>query len=111
MCAANSRLSALRGSRRMRGVLAQCGSDTLTSGPLAQHPMWGSAGVNTVNAGIEAFGRAAALELQGKIRVNLNSPGWVSETLEAMGRDPNKGVREAMVAQVYPKCVLEGISG
>ena len=91
--------------------LAQGGSVTLTSGVLAQHPMQGSAAVSTVNAGIEAFGRAAALELQGKVRVNVVSPGWVSETLEAMGRDPNDGVRAAVVAQAYRKCILEDISG
>lgn len=91
--------------------IAQGGSVTLTSGTLAQHPMLGGAAVSTVNAGIEAFGRAAALELQGKIRVNVVSPGWVWETLEAMGRDPAKGVRAAVVAQVYQKCILEDISG
>ena len=73
--------------------------------------MQGSAAVSTVNAGIEGFGRAAALELQGKVRVNVVSPGWVSETLEAMGRDPNDGVRAAVVAQAYRKCILEDISG
>ncbi|MGO4811067.1 short chain dehydrogenase [Cupriavidus sp. 2MCAB6] len=91
--------------------ISQGGSVTLTSGLLAQHPMLGGAAVSTVNAGIEAFGRAAALELQGKIRVNVVSPGWVSETLEAMGRDPAKGVQAAVVAQVYQKCILEDISG
>jgi NAD(P)-dependent dehydrogenase (short-subunit alcohol dehydrogenase family) len=87
------------------------GSVTLTSGTLAQYPMHGGAAVSTVNAGIEAFGRAAALELKDKIRVNVVSPGWVWETLEAMGRDPTKGVRAAVVAQAYQRCILEEISG
>ena len=91
--------------------IVQGGSVTLTSGLLAQHPMPGSAAVSTVNAGIEGFGRAAALELQGKIRVNVVSPGWVWETLEAMGRDPDKGVRAAVVAQAYLKCIMEDLSG
>lgn len=91
--------------------IAGGGSVTLTSGVLAQQPMQGSAAVSAVNAGIEGFGRAAALELQGKVRVNVVSPGWVSETLEAMGRDPNDGVRAAVVAQAYRKCILEDISG
>jgi NAD(P)-dependent dehydrogenase (short-subunit alcohol dehydrogenase family) len=91
--------------------LAEGGSVTLTSGLLAQNPMTGSAAVSTVNAGIEAFGRAAALELLGKIRVNVVSPGWVSDTLESIGRDPNEGVRAAVVAQAYRKCILEDISG
>ena len=91
--------------------LVQGGSVTLTSGLLAQHPMQGSAALSAVNAGIEAFGRAAALELQGRARVNVVSPGWVSETLEAMGRDPNDGVRAAVVAEAYRQSILEDISG
>lgn len=91
--------------------ITQGGSVTLTSGTLAQHPMPGGAAVSTVNAGIEAFGRGAALELQGRIRVNVVSPGWVWETLEAMGRDPAKGVRAAVVAQAYQKCIMGDISG
>ena len=39
------------------------GSFTLTSGALAQHPMPESAAVSLVNAALEGFGRAAALEL------------------------------------------------
>jgi hypothetical protein len=35
----------------------------------------------------------------------------MSETLEAMGRNPNEGVRAAMVAQVYRKCILEDFTG
>lgn len=91
--------------------IVQGGSVTLTSGLLAQHPMPGSTAVSTVNAGIEGFARAAALELHGKIRVNVVSPGWVWEALDAMGRDPSKGVRAAVVAQAYLKCIVEDISG
>ncbi|WP_296652758.1 short chain dehydrogenase [Paraburkholderia sp.] len=87
------------------------GSITLTSGVLAQHPIPGSAAVSAVNAGIDAFVRAAALELAGKLRVNAVSPGWVSETLQAMGRDPDEGVPAAVVAQAYRKCVVEDITG
>ncbi|WP_341312070.1 short chain dehydrogenase [Paraburkholderia sp. IMGN_8] len=87
------------------------GSITLTSGVLAQHPMPGGAAVSIVNAGVEAFARAAALELKGSLRVNVVSPGWVAETLEAMGRNPNDGVRAWVVAQAYRKCVLEDITG
>lgn len=48
-----------------------------------------------VNAGGEAFVRSAALEWRGKVRVNTVSPGWVAETLAAMGRDPANGVPAA----------------
>jgi NAD(P)-dependent dehydrogenase (short-subunit alcohol dehydrogenase family) len=87
------------------------GSITLTSGTLAQHPMPGSAAIGIVNAGIEAFGRSAALELRGMLRVNVVSPGWVAETLQQMGRDPSDGVRVSVVAQAYRKCVEEDITG
>ncbi len=39
------------------------GSITITSGSLAQEPMPGAAAISLVNAGLEGFGRAAALEL------------------------------------------------
>lgn len=87
------------------------GSITLTSGVLAQHPVPGSAAVSAVNAGIEAFVRAAALELSGKLRINAVSPGWVAETLQAMGRDPHEGVRASVVAQAFLTCVTQNITG
>lgn len=77
------------------------GSFTLTSGVLAQHPMPGSAAVSPVNAGLEGFVRAAALELPRRIRVNVVSPGWITETLVALGMDPKPGMPAAKVAQTY----------
>ena len=77
------------------------GSFTLTSGILAQHPIPNSAATSLVNAALEAFGRAAALELPRGIRINVVSPDWVSETLAAMGQDPARGVPAAEAAQVY----------
>jgi len=81
------------------------GSITLTSGVLAQDPMPGSGAVSLVNAGLEGFGRAAALEAPRGIRVNVVSPGWVAETLKAMGQDPRNGVPAADVAQAYVRSV------
>lgn len=77
------------------------GSFTLTSGVLAQQPMPGSAAISLVNAGLEGFVRAAALELPRGIRVNVVSPPWVSETLTAMGQDPSGGMPATQVAQAY----------
>lgn len=77
------------------------GSITLTSGVLAQEPMKGSAAVSLVNAGLEGFTRAAALEAPRGIRVNIVSPPWVSETLDAMGQDPSGGLPAADVARAY----------
>ncbi|CAL8474317.1 short chain dehydrogenase [Caballeronia sp. S22] len=87
------------------------GSVTLTSGTLAQDPMVGSAAVSLVNAGVEGFVRAAALELQGKLRVNVVSPGWVSETLASMGKDGSQGIAAADVAKVYKRAVDETMTG
>jgi len=81
--------------------LTDGGSFTLTSGTLAQEPTPGSAAVSMVNAGIEAFARAAALELPRGLRINVVSPSWVSETLKAMGRDPAGGLPATVVAGSY----------
>jgi NAD(P)-dependent dehydrogenase (short-subunit alcohol dehydrogenase family) len=87
------------------------GSITLTSGTLAQQPMIGSAAISMVNAGIEGFVRAAALELQGTLRVNVVSPGWVSETLASMGKDASEGIPAAEVAAVYQRAVDGKMTG
>ena len=93
------------------GRVDEGGSVTLTSGALAQQPMVGGAAVSIVNAGVEAFARVAALELQGKLRVNVVSPGWISETLESMGKDPSQGIAAADVAKVYQRAIDEAING
>jgi NAD(P)-dependent dehydrogenase (short-subunit alcohol dehydrogenase family) len=60
-----------------------------------------------VNAGLEGFARAAALEAPRGIRVNVVSPPWVSETLLALKMDPAQGLPAATVAQAYVRS-LEG---
>ena len=86
------------------------GAITLTTGVLAQHPMPGGAMVTTVNAAVEAFVRAAAVEPLS-VRINAVSPGWVTETLQAMGRDPAPGIPASEVAQVFLRQLREGPSG
>jgi NAD(P)-dependent dehydrogenase (short-subunit alcohol dehydrogenase family) len=81
--------------------VADGGSFTLTSGVLAQEPMPGAAAISLVNAGLEGFVRAAALELPRNQRINAVSPPWVSETLRAMGQDPKGGLPAAVVAKAY----------
>lgn len=81
------------------------GSFTLTSGVLAWEPMPGGAAISPVNAAVEAFARAAALELPRGVRVNVVSPPWVSETLQSMGRDPAHGMPAAQLARVYLSAV------
>lgn len=77
------------------------GSFTLTSGVLAREPMPGSSAISLVNAGLEGFVRAAALEMPRGIRINAVSPPWVRETLEAMGKDAANGMPAVMVAESY----------
>lgn len=86
-----------------RDYVAPNGSFTLVSGVLAQNPMPGSAAISPANAAVEGFTRAAALEMEQ--RVNCVSPGWVSETLEQMGRDPEEGTPAVEVAEVFAAAV------
>lgn len=88
------------------GHVGDGASFTLTSGVLSREPTPGSAAISLVNAGVEGFVRAAALELAPReIRVNVVSPPWVSETLEAMDRDPSAGMPAARVARAYVDAV------
>lgn len=86
------------------------GSITLTTGVLAERPMPGSSIISTVNAGLEGFVRSAGLELPA-LRVNAVSPGWLAETLSAMGQDPAAGIPAADVAQAYVRAVVDGAGG
>jgi NAD(P)-dependent dehydrogenase (short-subunit alcohol dehydrogenase family) len=81
------------------------GSFTLTTGILAQTPMPGSAAISLVNAGLEGFVRAAALEAPRNIRVNAVSPPWVTETLQALKMDISQGLPAAVVARAYVRSV------
>jgi len=87
--------------------LREKGSITLTSGVLGQEPMKGSAAISLVNAGLEGFTRAAALEAPRGIRFNVVSPPWVNETLDAMGMKGVPGMPAAQVARAY----VESIEG
>lgn len=83
------------------------GSFTLTSGVLSQEPMKGSASISMVNAGLEGFVRAAAMDLPRGLRVNVVSPPWVTETLIARGMDPSIGLPAERVARAY----VAGVEG
>ena len=87
------------------------GCFVLTSGVLASQPMAGSAAISLVNAGLEGFMRAAALEAPRRIRVNAVSPGWVTETMKALGMDTAGGLPAAVVAQTYVKAVEGSMTG
>jgi NAD(P)-dependent dehydrogenase (short-subunit alcohol dehydrogenase family) len=82
-----------------------------TSGILSRSPMPGSAAISLVNAGVEGFVRAVALEAPRGIRVNVVSPPWVSETLTKLGMDPKGGLPAPVVAQAYVKAVEGSMTG
>lgn len=77
----------------------------VTSGILARAPMAGSAASSLVNAGLEGFMRAAALEAPRGIRVVAVSPPWLTETLQKLGIDTGIGLPAKTVAQTYVQAV------
>ncbi|OGR78158.1 MAG: short chain dehydrogenase [Elusimicrobia bacterium GWC2_64_44] len=83
----------------------------LTAGILSRRPMKGSAAISMVNAGLEGFCRAAALELPRGIRLNVVSPGWVTETLKLYKMDPAGGTPAEAVARTYVKALEGGMNG
>jgi NAD(P)-dependent dehydrogenase (short-subunit alcohol dehydrogenase family) len=87
------------------------GSITVTSGVLSKTPVVNGAAISLVNAGLEGFTRAAALEAPRGIRVNVVSPPWVSETLKEMGQDPSHGLPASQVARAYVDSVKGKMSG
>ena len=86
------------------------GSITLTSGVIPEGTS-GAAGGALVNAGLEAFVRAAAQDLGRGLRINAVSPGWVAETMTKLGMDPSEGVAAAEVARAYVAAVEGSMSG
>ncbi|QYN24914.1 short chain dehydrogenase [Amycolatopsis sp. DSM 110486] len=86
------------------------GSITLTGGTFAAPLAGGSLGA-LVNAGLEGFARNAAAELPRGLRINVVSPGWVAETLAALGITDAVGTSAAEVARWYVGCVSGTESG
>ncbi|MFI1126865.1 short chain dehydrogenase [Streptomyces hygroscopicus] len=86
--------------RRAAPLLSRGGSITLTSGYF-ETPVRGSVPGHVINAGLEAFVYAAAPEMPSGVRLNAVSPGWVRETLRALGENPARGVPAAEVARAY----------
>lgn len=97
--------------RRGLDAVNDGGVFTLTSGVLSQEPVKGSAAISLVNAGLEGFVRAAALELPRDLRVNVVSPPWVDETLEEMGADFSPSLPAETVAEAYLASLERAQSG
>ena len=80
-------------------------SFTLTSGVLSEDPIRYGAAVSTVNAALDGFVRAAAIELPRGLRINGVSPTILEESLPAYGPYFRgfKAVPAATVALAYAK--------
>jgi len=77
------------------------GSFTLITGILTEQPILSGAVASTVNGAVEAFARAAAIELPRGIRINVVSPNVLTEAMHAYapyfrGFEPVSAARAAM---------------
>lgn len=90
-----------------REHLADGGSFTLTGGVLDQDPIVEGTSASLVNGALNAFAQAASIELDRGLRVNVVSPGVITEALEAYapyfrGFEPVPAARAALA---YAKSV------
>lgn len=79
----------------------------ITGGILAYSPMPQTSLISMVNAGLEGFARAVALELTEGRRVVVVHPAWVAETASKIGMDPAPWPNAEKTATAY----LEAIEG
>ncbi|MSR20171.1 MAG: short chain dehydrogenase [Gemmatimonadetes bacterium] len=93
------------------GRVMEGGSFTLTSGGLSQVPAPGTTAVTMTGAAVEAFARAAALDLAGRYRVNVVSPGWVAESRVQAGLPPMPGIWAKDLAARYVALVEGDVTG
>ena len=63
-----------------RNYMNHGGSITLTTGILADNPVKMTTSAALVNGGIHSFVKAASLEMENNIRVNVVSPGLVEDS-------------------------------
>ncbi|MFE0421223.1 short chain dehydrogenase [Streptomyces sp. NPDC058953] len=91
-------------ARRAAGRLRDGGSITLTGGTFVEPLAQGSLGA-LVNSGLEGFVRNAAAELPRGLRINVVAPGWIRETLDALGMDGSGGTPASEVARAYVEAV------
>jgi NAD(P)-dependent dehydrogenase (short-subunit alcohol dehydrogenase family) len=83
------------------------GSFTLTSGILSEDPIYLGANLSAINGALEAFVRAAAIELENGVRINAISPGVVEDSPGYFPYFPGHiPVTMDRVTQAYIKSVL-----
>ncbi len=89
------------------------GSFTLTAGVLSHDPIRYGVSASLVNGALESFAKAAAIEMPRGLRINVVSPGVLTESLPTYGdyfrgHDP---VPAARVANAYLKSVEGRMTG
>ena len=82
-------------------TLRDGGSFTLITGILAEQPIVAGACASMVNGAVEAFVRAAAIELPRGIRINVVSPNVLTEAMDSYapffrGFEPVSAARAAL---------------
>ena len=68
-----------------RDHLRDGGSITLTTGILSEQPIVAGSSASMVNGAVEAFVRAAAIELPRGLRINVVSPNVLTEAMPSYG--------------------------
>ena len=96
-----------------KDYLNPTGSITLSTGILADDPVFQTASAALVNGGIHSFVQAAALELKAGIRLNAVSLGLVEDAYEKykdyfLGHNP---IPTPKVINAYVKAVQGGMNG
>ncbi len=97
----------LKGLKKLRpnGVFV------ITGGFLAYSPAPQTAMIAMVNAGLEGFAKAAALDLTEGRRIVIVHPPWVAETAAALGMDASPWPSAAEVAKTYLQAVVGNATG
>lgn len=96
-----------------RNYLNPGGSITLTTGILADDPVFMTTGAALVNGGLNSFVKAVARELDKGIRINVVSPGMVEDSVERIGHlfPGHNPVTMKQVLNGYRKSVEGRITG
>jgi NAD(P)-dependent dehydrogenase (short-subunit alcohol dehydrogenase family) len=83
----------------------------ITGGILAYTPSPQTSIISLVNAGLEGFVRAVALELTDNRRIAIVHPPWVAETAARIGMDPAPWPDASKVAEAYLEAIEDAKSG
>jgi NAD(P)-dependent dehydrogenase (short-subunit alcohol dehydrogenase family) len=93
------------------GVITRGGSVTLTGGVLGTEPHPGYAAISMVNAALDGFCRAAAVDLRSRMRVNIVSPVFVAESFANFSPGEFPVQSAADTASAYVSAVTGSFTG